>query len=224
MLTVVTICTGKYTAEYIQRMELQLRQHLRCEFKTQCITTKANQIEGAPFCPDIVTRPDQVWESWWDKLMIFGPQGPVEGHALYLDLDQIILGDISHWLLPAPSKEMVCYADHKEWCGEKFGSALMYFEAGRFAWLWEKFLQEEPWKVQREGGDQIWIGEKLREAQTPVNYINEAHPGEIVSYRYDLHQGAPSAGVKLVNFHGRPKPAELKHIEWIRENWGRDYD
>ena len=60
--------------------------------------------------------------------------------------------------------------------------------------------------------DMEWI-----RAQKPA-VIDDIWPGEVVSYRG--HARAEGLdGVNIVYFHGREKPHELAHVDWVKEHW-----
>ena len=58
----------------------------------------------------------------------------------------------------------------------------------------------------------------------PHKYINDRVSG-IVSYKFDLHRSVPPGlEVRIVCFHGNPKPPALPEGMWGRQHWERNVD
>jgi len=66
-----------------------------------------------------------------------------------------------------------------------------------------------------------WSGENdmawLR--KFPCQFIDDKWPGHVLSLKaHDVRRlGTQSA--RVIYFHGNPKPHELMHLDWVRENW-----
>ena len=215
MLNVVCVKIGsRYGPEYVNKLHSMLSRHLQLPFKLHCLTERRIGITEAV---DIITPP-QVLEGWWNKLYLFSDFMPA-GPLLYLDLDQVILGNLTEIVQECLKHAFSCYADHIEWLDCKFGSAFMTFQAGAHRDIYERFQQERPDRQEFPGGDQVWV---YQTGLLPeVFYFNEQWPNAVKSYKFDiLPTGKPPAPeVKIANFHGLPKPVNVAGVRWVKENW-----
>lgn len=211
-INVVTVKIGlNYKAEYANKMFSMLKRHLAIPFNFYCITDCASNLN-----PEInVITPPEVLQGWWNKLYVFSDLMP-DGSMLYLDLDQVILDDITEIVETCQQYPFACYADHIEWQGVKLGTAWMQFRAKSMTDIFEYFWQNRRQVMYefQSGGDQIFLGKHLKD----VFYWNEHFPDAVVSYKFDLKKGNPKIGNKLVNFHGRPKPSQVTD-DWVKEHW-----
>lgn len=212
MLNIITVKVGnRYSADYPNRMLSMLRRHLKTPFRFYCITDNPAGLDRdiLSLCPIIPLA------GWWNKLLLFSPFVP-SGRMMYLDLDQVITGDITEMVENA-RPPFACYADHIEWQGVKLGTAMMIFDPSDYHKIWRDFYQHREHVMRRyaDGGDQIYLGQFFG---GEVDYLNERYPGAIASYKFDLNREQPGPGVKLVNFHGRPKPHEVEQ-PWLLEHW-----
>ena len=223
----ITVCTEKYTSEYAEKSLSMFSRNYKGQFSPFCITDKPNELNGSY----TIIEKHPLLSGWWNKLSIFGQDLPHE-YTLYVDLDLLILNDLTHVIVSALSKkddfEIACFGDHIGWMGEKFGSAFMLYKQNNMKWLYENFLKEISNNVQTQGGDQIWIGSKL----SKVCYLESEFPNFVKSLKFDVGQltanntqlSIPKDIEKdfmLLNCHGQPKPHELKEMGWppINEIW-----
>lgn len=241
---------NRYGVEYVEKMYSMLSRHLKESFIFWCLSEDLPDLKNVwPFNPrrslligEIANDPElnlsnippwdfhkyenrykelppEIPNGWWGKLMLFSPWMPA-GDILYLDLDQIILGDITEIVQECLEHPLSCYSDHISWMDCKFGSAFMTFKSGSLPEIWELFLKERPDKADYPGGDQVWL--EKSGFLPKVFYLNERWPDAVKSYKWDVIPTGkpPSKETKIVNFHGRPKMADVRGIPWIKENWG----
>lgn len=210
MLNVVTVKTGsRYSAEYVNKMRSMLSRHLGISHAFYCLTDNPEGVKAIN-----MTVP-QYLTGWWNKLYVFSTYMP-PGPLLYLDLDQVITGDITEIVTECLKHPFSCYADHIEWMGVKLGTAFMTLESGSLGHIFENFKADANAIMQayQQGGDQVYLGQFLQEAY----YLNEIWPDAVQSYKFDLKGNAPQAGTRIVNFHGEPKPHQVND-PWITEHW-----
>lgn len=165
--------------------------------------------------PEIqIIKPSNHYPKWWAKLCLFSSYMP-HGKVLYMDLDQIIMRNLTA-VLEACEGPFSCYADHTAWYGSKLGSALMVFESGSFLNIWEDFKKEPETIYNLNGGDQVYLSRYIK----TVDYIDERCPNFAASYKLDIvKNNLNPEDFYIVNFHGRPKPHELKREDWIQRWW-----
>lgn len=135
---------------------------------------------------------DSPFPGWWAKISLFEP-GRFSGRVLYLDLDVTVVGgldDIADF--PSP------FAAIKDWERPTVNSSVMAWDAGHLDGLYDDF---SPQVMNRLAGDQDWISERIPAATFPKDWC--------VSYKHQCHYSVP-LGARVVVFHGRPKPWDLK--------------
>ena len=221
-LNFVTTCGGPYSIEYANKSYAMLKRNLDREFDAYCITDKPDGLisEITPIQPLM----DDV-QGWWNKFFFFSDSMPEE-FILTLDLDVVIVGDLTPIIEYALKHvvEMACYSDAIHWEGSKFSSSMMLFRSRSLAHIYENFQAKYPGIKDFPGGDQVWTFPQL----TDILYLDEIFPGFKRSLKFQMAQqkGAqlllpttlPSE-LKLIDFHGRPKPHELKEWVVIEEHW-----
>lgn len=224
MLKVICVKTGtRYGAEYVNRLHKATRKHLHMPFDFWCITDNPDGIKGlgetvfyldtSSLGLDYPWGPDGL-EGWWNKLYLFSTGHLDPGPLLYLDLDQILLGDITPLVEEGLKHPFACYRDHIDWMGSQLGSAWMQFNYGAFPHIWDHFQQNYEQVRHLPAGDQCYLAEHI---ESPT-YLNEYFPGALLSYKFDLNGKQPPPEARLINFHGRPKPHEADDY-FILSNW-----
>ncbi|HUD53045.1 hypothetical protein [Parvibaculum sp.] len=221
-LNIVTVKYGTaYPADYVNRMFSMLRRHLDEDFDAWCITEDPRGLEASikPIKP-LFNVP-----GWWNKLFLFSPAMP-EGEILYLDLDQIITGDISP-LLAACRKsgaKLCAYRDPLQWQGSAINSSWLYFRHPDLAFIYDAFVKDLPGVLTLEGGDQLYIWRHMKD----VYFVDDVLPNGIKSFKFQLCKitgqtlNVPldiDPAVRVINFHGRPKPHELMQVPWVQQHW-----
>jgi len=170
-------------------------------------------------------------KSWWYKMQMFEP-GRVSGRLLYFDLDTVIVDNID-WMQGLDARYFWSIRDFRHlwrpsWKG--MNSSVMLWDTSRFAWIWREFQQNDV-KTQTRlfHGDQDFLNSVLTEKD--LKFIDESL---IKSWRWQIKDGGmdmktrvyrrPDAGsvllpgVKILIFHGSPKPHDV-HDPVITQNW-----
>jgi hypothetical protein len=170
-------------------------------------------------------------KSWWYKMQMFEP-GRVSGRLLYFDLDTVIVDNID-WMQDLDARYFWSIRDFRHlwrpsWKG--MNSSVMLWDTTRFGWIWREFQQNDV-KTQARlfHGDQDFLNSVLTEKD--LKFIDESL---IKSWRWQIKDGGmdmktrvyrrPDAGsvllpgVKVLIFHGSPKPHDV-HDPVIEQNW-----
>jgi hypothetical protein len=196
----------------------------------------------------VYTEPDRVvpepyikhslkeWEgisgpkkSWWYKMQLFNPEN-FAGDLLYFDLDTIVLRSID-WIPALATEKFWTIKDFKHLQSNQISeinSSVMWWNVERYAYVWEKFNQQDVKKIVRTyQGDQDFL-------HATINYNNRRYLDEdkIKSYRWQVLDGGydfekrqfrhPGKGpficgnTSIVVFHGQPKPHDVKHPEIVK--------
>ena len=221
-LNFMTVCVDSYPVEYANRTFGMLQRNLQIPFSAYCITDRPAQLRSE-ISP--LTSPIPNVKGWWNKPLLFSKQMP-EGYILYLDLDLIIIDDITNIVQYAIEnlREIACYCDAIHWKGSKFSSSMMLFKSGSLSHIYDEFVQAYPDIIDFPGGDQVWTFPMLKN----ILYLDEHFPGFKRSLKFELssrHGNQISVPeqlpeeLKIIDFHGRPKPHELMHWNVVRDNW-----
>jgi len=170
-------------------------------------------------------------KSWWYKMQMFEP-GRIAGRLLYFDLDTVIVDNID-WMQDLDSRYFWSIRDFRHlwrpsWKG--MNSSVMLWDTARFSWIWREF-QKNDVKTQARlfHGDQDFLNSVLTERD--LKFMDESL---IKSWRWQIKDGGMdmktrvyrrpdagsvlSPGVKILIFHGSPKPHDV-HDPVISQNW-----
>jgi len=147
------------------------------------------------------------WPGWWSKIELFRTD-ILEGPTIYLDLDTLIVSDISDLVAGFRQHGFLMLDD---WYGHSgVNSGMMGWTSTAKLYLsriYEKFVLEPRkyrglYKTKERWGDQGFIRD-----HTPIKPAKWQHefPGRIVSFKRDCQDGIPD-GASIVCFHGKPRP------------------
>jgi len=148
------------------------------------------------------TTLEHGWPGWWSKMEIFRIPGP----ALYMDLDTVVLGDLSPLLEAAQTRKFIAMRDPYPHQRELMSSVMAW--SGDMSHLYETFKQDperymSEYTVPRWWGDQGFIEYHQQER----DYWQDILPGMVRSYKKECLSGVPD-GTRLLVFHGKPRPWE----------------
>lgn len=152
------------------------------------------------------------YRAWWAKMELMCQ--PHDEDILYLDLDNVAVGDISE-MLSTPGS--VLLRDFSEQ-GDAVGSGVMRLTARDRARIWSQWVKRpDAWMHEfRMHGDRKFIeGVIGRSAPRWQDVL----PGHVISYKLDVAgEGlwAPPSTARVVAFHGQPRPWQVR-AEWIRK-------
>lgn len=126
----------------------------------------------------------------------------LEGPMIFCGLDTIICGNIDKMAI---------------WCLEHPG---------------QMALPKHPYEPQSINGVVLrgagmpeiyrdWNGENDMDwmREFPHKRIDELWNGRVVSYKASVAKQGLSPKVRIVYFHGNPKPNILTHLPWVKEYW-----
>lgn len=138
----------------------------------------------------------------------------IEGPSLYIDLDTLIVGDLSDIERQAHENEFTALRDFYRYAG--IGSGLMAWNISmrhfytEFAASPEKFMQ-----TCRHGGDQKFIENRAYN----VTRWQDKLPGQVVSYKADKCADGKPSNARVVCLHGVPKFTDMPVGNWARSMW-----
>lgn len=216
---------------YVDRLYNMLKRSLSNGIRMH-VYTEANRKVPEPY----IKHELKEWagvsgpkKSWWYKMQLFNPEN-FSGDMLYFDLDTIILRSID-WLPVLSTEKFWTIKDFKYLQNDlvsEINSSVMWWNVERFAYVWEKFNQQDLKNIIRKyKGDQDFLHDT-------INYNNRRYfdTTQLKSYRWQVldggydfekrHYRQPGKGpfisgdTSIVVFHGQPKPHEIKHPEIVK--------
>lgn len=210
-----------YSADYVRRLKRMVARYLQRPHRFVCLTDQPEAL------PDIETiRIDSMrgvvpdnGAGYWAKVRLFDPAIGFEGRVLFLDLDVLVISDLSPIVdFPAPFAitedalvQERAHLDRDRYNRKlvrRFNSSVMVWYGGLYRDLWECWT---PDVAQRLSTDQDWIGERYYHAAAmPLAWfprISRVQP-----------PWPDDAKVVLVK---KPKPHDaVKRWPWFESMWG----
>lgn len=211
-----------YTAEYVVRLERMVRRYLGRPFRFVCFTDQpeafAAPIETVRIPSQLPGCPQAV--GYWTKLQIFNPAHGLTGRVLFLDLDVLVVGDLSPVVdFPAPfalcademalERPAVSVDSIGRTILRRFNASVMAFNGGGLADLWRDWSPEVTRRLQ---GDQDWYAERYPQAG--------AMPFEWFP-RLSRIPGPPFSPAARVVLSKKPKNhLATQQLPWFEPLWG----
>ena len=200
MLNIVTVQVGNYCdrgEEYVRRLYEGFDKHLGdTEFKFWCLTDDPLSL---PLCVEPIEAEPGI-RGWWNKISLFKPGLLPRGRILFSDLDAIATGDLTE--IANYKGKFAAIRDFYNMI--HIQSCLMAWEAGTMDHIWQAW--DAAGKPQFDPrGDQAFI----EVMQGNCDYWQDMLPGHVVSYKQMRRLGGVPQHVRLVCFHGRPRPHEV---------------
>lgn len=224
----------KYSPDYVNRLYGMVSRNLPLPHRFLCLnddpTGFRDGIEPLP-----LAREDL--EYCWNKLLLFD-RLPLEGVALYLDLDVVVTGDLTPLLDFSPEDPFVGVFDWNRPRNPQFNASVMRFHVNRHHHVIDSFLakvengslvKEREWDgylgsndkvvfrdgATRYGGDQEWTSSRICGAG---EIRSHSFPEKFVlSYKRHGKNNLPH-DCRVMVFHGHPKPHEVSN-SYVLNHW-----
>jgi len=154
------------------------------------------------------------------KMFMYASGADLRKHVLCLDLDCIIVGDMSpivNELMNIERKLLItCSGAYRR---SKLGGSVIGFRTDKKL---EKLLWTPLTGDKRKYFEKLTGGSERRYLQRrlvpkQVGLWDKYIPGAILSYKRDCKKRLPP-GASIVRFHGSPRPHQVQD-EWVSENW-----
>jgi hypothetical protein len=227
----------KYGPEYVDRLYGMVRRHLRGDFRFVCLTDRAEgmrpEVECLPI-PDLAL-PEGLPERGWNKLTTFEADlHGLEGTALFLDLDVVIVDDITPFF-ELPGEFLIIHDWKRPW--RVTGNSSVYrFELGAHADVLEGFRRDHARIRARLRNEQAYLSDVLHR-QGKLTYWPAPW---CASWKYHCIPRFPTnvwrdpfipAGARIIVFHGVLNPPDAmtgrsngnwrqaRPAPWIAERW-----
>jgi hypothetical protein len=227
----------KYGPEYVNRLYGMVRRHLRGDFRFVCLTDRSEGIVPEVQCLAIpsLDLPPGIPERGWTKLTTFAADlHGLQGTALFLDLDVVIVDDIAPFF-ELPGEFLVIHDWKRPW--RVTGNSSVYrFRIGAHPDLLAYFRAHVNEVRAQVRNEQAYLSDYLHK-QGKLAYW----PAEwCVSWKYHCIPRFPAnywrdpfipKGARILVFHGVMNPPDAlagrsngnwRHARpaaWIAEHW-----
>ena len=181
------------SAEYVHRLEENVRAHTTRPFKFVCLTD-ADDVgcETIPLTEKLARQ--------WSKLELFKPH--FDGRVIYFDIDTIIVRNIDKLMDYAGDVAMLHCWKH-EW---KWASGIMAWNIPLPCVL-PTPDERARIEVAPKRGDQKFISMKLARAGHEIDRVRDIV--NAISYRWHVKGKGVPEDADIVCFHGGPRPHEI---------------
>jgi len=227
----------KYGPEYVNRLYAMVRRHLKGDFNFVCLTDRSEGIRAEVQClpiPDLALPPGAP-ERGWTKLTTFEADlHGLQGTALFLDLDVVIVDDITPFF-EVPGEFLIIHDWKRPW--RVTGNSSVYrFRLGAHADVLAKFRREFESIRASVRNEQAYLSNEMQ-AKGILKYWDDAW---CASYKYHCIPAWPSSywrepfipeGARILIFHGVMNPPDAlagrsngnwRHARpapWIADHW-----
>jgi len=178
---------------------------------SDCDLVGVNQIQLATDLP-----------GWWAKMEMFRPGLFIDERILYLDLDSVVVGDLSELGGPAMGRTLVLSDFYDP---TNMASGVLSWFGGAMHHIWIDF-QHDPGAVVRTHHRRM--DHYLRRFLHNEARFQDQLPGQVVSYKADLRgrrepyrRIAIPEDARVVCMHGRPTLTDLDPDDPVRKEWKR---
>ncbi len=225
-----------YGADYVNVLYNATRKFLDHPFRFICMTDDASGIvDGVEIMPipEMDLGEGRFAFGGWPKLAVFKQDlFGLEGRALFVDLDTVIVGDMKPMLeaeggvvLIREWKRFVDYFRPRRVNGM---TSIFAFTLGEQTQIYDKFMENPDYAFENYRSEQRWV----TDTATDMRFWG---PKQVVSFKRDLlappllnrfiPPKAPEPETTMVAFHGVPRPIDVvpdNNKPWGKwSRWGR---
>jgi len=227
----------KYGPEYVNRLYGMVARHLKGPFQFVCLTDRSEGIRPEVRCLSIpaLALPPGIPERGWTKLTTFEADlHGLQGTALFLDLDVVIVDDITPFF-EVPGEFLIIHDWKRPW--RITGNSSVYrFQLGAHADVLAKFRAEFESIRSKFRNEQAYLSDEMQRKGL-LAYWDASW---CASYKYHCIPTWPSnywrepsipKGARILIFHGVMNPPDAlagrsngnwrkaKPATWIAKHW-----
>lgn len=214
-----------YPWVYVEHLYSMLQRHLKTNFRFHIFTESHREVPAYMIKHELTDWPGihGPKSAWWYKMQIFDPLRGL-GKVLYLDLDTVIVNDLS-WIMDLDPTKFWSIRDFKhlwrpDW--QNMNSSLMFFDSAKFAYIWRNFQTQTVHTISKQfRGDQDYLSHVVDRQHLQfvpmmraVSWRWQIYQGGLdISKRHYRHPNQPTvipADTSLIIFHGTPKPHDIE--------------
>jgi len=227
----------KYGPEYVNKLYAMVRRNLSGPVRFVCLTDDPSGVVEGVECrpiPTLKVSSEKYDRAGWRKLAIFSPElSDIEGTVLFLDVDLVIVDSIDPFFDHAPGE--FCIIENWTQRGRNVGNSSVFrYEAGRYGYILEDYERRHVEVVGRWDNEQMYLTAQA----SPVRFWPEdwcksfKHHSIPPGLNAWFRRPAKPEGVRIVVFHGNPKPSDaiagrwpdkpfrrVKKTFWVDRHW-----
>jgi hypothetical protein len=229
-----------YGPDYVNILYAMVARNITGPFKVVCFTDDTTGIRDEVMCrplPSLGCEIPPDVPGKWPKVALWSRElEGLEGLALFIDLDSVIVGNIDDYFTYGNPEDVITARNWVRPFSKAGQTSVFRFQIGRHPYMLEN-LQADPTNLSRKykfeqnyvtagihGGIKFWPAEWTKHFGL--------HAMGIWPLRYLRPPVLPS-GVKIVTFPGHPKPPDaivgrwsknmparrpIEHLRWVWEN------
>lgn len=204
---------GDYSPIYVRRLHEAVALHCRVPFNFATLTDLP--LLGSHYFGTRLPLTDDL-PGWWSKMEVFKHSESL-GDILYIDLDTVIVGDMTP--IASMCGAMIMLGGFKN--PDRRASGLMHIPAGYGTPIYEAFMVNPADQMALYSGDQEFIRSVIGDCAT----WQETLPGYVVSFKHHCDASGYPNNARIVAFHGKPRPNEAAiNTPWVERTWGKGFD
>ena len=213
----------RYPAFYVNRLYAGVKRNLKRPFRFVCFTNESAElvpgVEVQPIPPPPAGLGERKWPTVYTKLALFKDGcGDLTGPTLFLDIDQVIVGDMDRFFDYKPGEFCIIH----NWIERrkllfrrrpKIGNSSCFrFEAGKMNRVWETFAADLDFAYdqRRFATEQAFMTHAVG-----LKHVNWWPEEWVASFKRVCHRvfplnlflkPKPPKGASILCFHGNPNP------------------
>ncbi|MEM9677276.1 MAG: hypothetical protein AAF890_04395 [Pseudomonadota bacterium] len=216
-----------YSSSYVNVLHRAVKDHLAMPHRFVCFTDDESGIVDGVECfplPDPLLKNAFTRMGCWPKVTLFKKDlFGLEGRALFMDLDTVVLGDLTPFLTKPGRliaiKEWGRFADFFRKQKLSAQTSVFSFDLGQMSHIYDAYARDPEAAANNFRNEQRFVTHSAEE-------LEFWDSSDVVSFKRHLlappivnrfvKPKTPSEGTKVLVFHGNPRPRDV-----IREDSGR---
>lgn len=232
---------GKYTKDYVDKLYRGIKRNCKVPFRFYAYS------DTPVMCDHMIMLRDTL-PGHWHKIKFFDKKFTGEGDIIVMDIDQVIVGDITEMIeYPVGNNELVSY--DKWWTDDRattINGGWYKFKAGDFQCVWDKYIENpDKWSNHyfetgvvhyRLFGEQNFVEDTIREnggkvTTMPGEWVckltHDEDNNEKIQRRYVKKFGEHylilgdefNPKVKIVHFANPNNDVHNSKHKWLKDFW-----
>jgi len=205
---------GSYTFKDADLLTFQIRQHYRGEQELEifCLYDKVDDAWRLANCM-LLPMLHKEWGGWWSKMNLFSPELQPYRPFLYIDLDTVVVGDISSLFYPAGGATFVGLADF--FAPSYMASGVMWIpDNQQINDVWNLWITSPTEFMSHFKGDQNFLRKCIHEKLFWQDITPAICSFKVQGKNRKWLRQIPD-DVFVVCFHGYPKIVEACSVPWV---------
>lgn len=235
-----------YSADYVNVLYNACQKYITKPFRFVCMTDDATGIvDGVEIfpIPEMEISKEHYAFGGWPKLAMFKKNlFGLEGRALFMDLDTVLVGDITPMLERSGGviliREWRRFIDYFRPRRVNGMTSIFAFTLGEQTQIYDRFIENPDYAFENYRSEQRWVTDHINDMQfwdhiQVVSFKRNLLPPPIIN-RFKPPKN-PSQKTAVVVFHGIPRPIDVVPdneaywgkwsrqgrgpVKWVRDFW-----